>query len=185
VAVETSRGELHVDRVNVFGGSSSGPIFISVNSLVAWVAKHEREIDDLVYVDNSFGVEVAGRVLCYQPYGENYPAQQTQLLELWPGDEIGIPHKQKKQVYGTQLAILGINVDVEHLTFTLPEEAKDRLVKELTEWSQKGVRRKVKEWQQLAGWVNWVLNVYPLLRLSLNNVYSKLKGKGSVGKQCY
>ena len=52
-----------------------------------------------------------------------------------------------------------------------------RLSKELSEWSRKGVRRKVKEWQQLAGWINWVLNVLPLLRPSLNNIYAKLKGK--------
>jgi hypothetical protein len=39
------------------------------------------------------------------------------------------------------------------------------------------VRRKVREWQQLAGWINWVLNVYPLLWPSLNNIYAKLRGK--------
>jgi hypothetical protein len=56
---------------------------------------------------------------------------------LW--DELGIPHKQKKQVYGCQLVILGIEVDVENLTFMLPVEAKDRLVKELDDWSKRGV----------------------------------------------
>jgi hypothetical protein len=49
--------------------------------------------------------------------------------------------------------ILGIEVDVENLTFTLPVEAKDRLVKELDDWSKGGVRKRVKEWQQLAGWI--------------------------------
>ena len=170
------KGKLFVDRVNVFGGSGSGPIFISVNSLVAWVAKHEIDVDDLVYVDDSFGVEVLEEKEFYPPYGEDFPKQQTKLLKLW--DEIGIPHKRKKQENGNRLAILGIIVDTEHLTFTLPDEAKDRLVKELMEWCEKGVRRKVKEWQQLAGWVNWALNVFPLLRPSLNNVYHKLRGKG-------
>ena len=41
--------------------------------------------------------------------------------------------------------------------------------------SRKGVRKKVREWQQLAGWINCVFNVYPLLCPLLNNVYSKLK----------
>ena len=169
------KGELLVDRVNVFGGSGSGPIFISVNSLVAWVAKHEREVDDLVYVDDSFGVEESGKESFYPPYGEAFPTQQAKLLELW--DKLGIPHKHKKQVNGTSLLILGILVDMEKLTFTLPEEARERLLNELWIWSQRGVRKKVKEWQQLAGWVNWALNVYPLLRPALNNVYSKIKGK--------
>ena len=173
-------GNLVVDRVDMFGGSSSGPIFISFNLLVGWVAKEEREIDDLEYVDDSFGVEEEDNRALYLPYNVEYPMQQVRLLELW--DEIGIPHKQKKQVFGSRLSILGIEVNMKDLTFTLPEEAREWLMTELSEWCKAGVRRKVKEWQRLAGWVNWALNVYPLLRPALNNVYDKLKGKNQEAK---
>lgn len=61
-------GNLVVDRVDMFGGSGSGPIFISVNSLVGWVAVEEREIDDLEYVDDSFGVEEEDNRALYLPY---------------------------------------------------------------------------------------------------------------------
>jgi hypothetical protein len=172
------QGELMVDRVNMFRGTGSGPsgpIYISVNSLVAWVAENERSIESLTYVDDSFGIEEISNKKLYAPYGDEFPSQQTRLLELW--DEIGIPHKQKKQVFGSKLTILGIYVDMDLLTFTLPQESKDRLSAELAEWSQKGVRKKIKQWQQLAGWVNWALNVYPLLRPALNNVYAKIGGK--------
>jgi hypothetical protein len=169
------RGEMMVDRVNVFGGSGSGPIFISVNSLVAWVAKNVKQIEDLIYVDDSFGVDEEGSLVMYSPYSEEYLSQQTALLELW--DEVGLPHKRAKQLFGCRLAILGVDVDAENLTFTLPQEAKERLSRELEEWSRKGVRKKVKEWQQLAGWINWVFNVYPLLRPALNNIYDKIAGK--------
>ena len=74
--------ELVVDRVTMFGGLGSGPIFISVNRLVVWVAKNEREVDDLVYVDDSFGVEEEESKAIYAPYGEEFPSQQTRLLEL-------------------------------------------------------------------------------------------------------
>ena len=40
----------------------------------------------------------------------------------------------------------------------------------------------MKEWQRVAGWVNWALNIYPLLRPALNNVYAKLKGKDQNAK---
>ena len=173
-------GNLVVDRVDMLGGSSSGPIFISFNLLVGWVAKEEREIDDLEYVDDSFGVEEEDNRALYLPYNVEYPMQQVRLLELW--DEIGIPHKQKKQVFGSRLSILGIEVNMKDLTFTLPEEARERLMTELSEWCKAGVRRKVKEWQRLAGWVNWALNVYPLLRPALNNAYDKLKGKNQEAK---
>ena len=169
------KDDLSVDRVNVFGGSSSGPIFISVNSLVAWVARFERLIESLVYVDDSFGIEESGKMKFYSPYNHWFPTQQTCLLELW--DELGIPHKLKKQIFGSELEVLGIEVNADSLTFTLPKESKDRLSEELLAWSNKGVRKKVKEWQQIAGWLNWTFNVFPLLRPSLNGVYDKLKGK--------
>ena len=35
------QGKLIIDRVNVFGGSGSGPIFISLNCLVAWIARYQ------------------------------------------------------------------------------------------------------------------------------------------------
>jgi hypothetical protein len=168
-------GELSVDRVNMFGGSGSGAIFISANSLVSWIARFIKLIEDLEYVDDSFGVEEVGKMLLYEPYGVSFPAQQTKLLQLW--DEVGFPHKLKKQLFGSRVPILGIDADVDELTFTLPQEAKDRLDGELSAWCQKGVRKSVKEWQQMAGWVNWSFNVYPLLRPSLNNVYDKLRGK--------
>jgi hypothetical protein len=168
-------GELSVDRVNVFGGSSSGPIFISVNSLVAWIARFVRLIESLVYVDDSFGVEESGQMKYYAPYDRWFPTQQTCLLELW--DEVGFPHKLRKQIFGSELEVLGIDVDANLLTFSLSKESKDRLSKELLAWSDKGVRKRVKEWQQIAGWMNWVFNVFPLLRPSLNGVYDKLRGK--------
>ena len=143
--------------------------------LVAWIADEERMIEDLIYVDDSFGVEEEKKMVKYEPYEAYYPLQQARLLELW--DELGIPHKKKKQVYGETLTVLGIDVDVNNLSFTLPQEARARLVDELERWSQKGVRKKVKEWQQIAGWINWALNVYPLLRPALNNIYMKIHGK--------
>jgi hypothetical protein len=63
-------------------------------------------------------------------------------------------------------------VNTRDLTFTLPGELRKRLMDEINEWCTKGVRRKTKEWQQFAGWINWVLNVHPLLRPALNNVYA-------------
>jgi hypothetical protein len=168
-------GKLVIDRVNVFGGSASPAIFISVHALVAWIAKHERLIDDLIYVDDLFGVEEEGQNVWYEPYKQHLPRQQARLLELW--DELGIPHKQAKKIHGGCLPILGIEVDVNKLTLLLTKEAREQLEKELEEWSQQGIRRRVKEWQGVAGWLNWALNVYPLLRPALNSIYAKLKGK--------
>ncbi len=63
------------------------------------------------------------------------------------------------------------------MTYSLPEEAHQRLVDELNEWLKSKGRHTVRRWQQFAGWFNWALNIFPLLRPALNNVYPKLKNK--------
>ncbi|KAJ3488344.1 hypothetical protein NLJ89_g11627 [Agrocybe chaxingu] len=168
--------EYYIDRANVFGGSGSGAIFIAVNSLVAWVAKYECGISNLMtYVDDSSGIDLKGDELYYEPYHKSLPRHQAILLELW--DNLGIPHKERKQIAGSPIPVIGISVDPNLMSFTLPEDSLRHLLEELQEWCKKGARFKLKQWQQMAGWFNWGLNVYPLLRPALNNLYPKIQGK--------
>jgi len=74
----------YVDRNLAFGSSSSSGIFISFNSLVAWIAKYVKEIQYLIdYVDDSSGCNRSGDTLFYEPYCQHLPADQTRLLLLW------------------------------------------------------------------------------------------------------
>lgn len=64
------------------------------------------------------------------------------------------------------------------MTYTLPDDAYQHLIDELAVWvNPKEFKATVRQWQQLAGWLNWGLNVYPLLRPALNNFYDKLRGQ--------
>lgn len=38
-------------------------------------------------------------------------------------------------------------------------------------------RRTLREFQKLAGWINWSFNVLPLLKPALSNIYAKIGGK--------
>jgi len=40
--------QLQIDRINVFGGLASGAISISLNTFLAWAAKYEVLIEDLI-----------------------------------------------------------------------------------------------------------------------------------------
>jgi hypothetical protein len=169
--------QCHVDCRNCFGGRASGCLFISFNSLVTWIGKNEYEIIDLgAYSDNSFGVELARNLTFYEPYNRFMPANQVKLLNLW--DRLGIPHKEKKQIFGTELTTIGIEVDANELTLTLPNESKLELIAHLYEFARtperSGVRYSLKDFQRLAGWFNWALNVYPLLKPALSNLYAKM-----------
>ena len=126
-------------------------------------------------MDDSSGCGKAKDVLYYEPYESFYPRDQVLLLRLW--DELGIPHKRHKQIFGSPLPIIGIRVDVNELSFTLSDDTKDTLVKELERWFKQGRKEKLKRWYQMGGWMNWAFNVYPWLKPALNNFYPKLKGR--------
>ena len=175
--INTIEGLRHVDRRNCFGGKASGSLFIAVNALITWIAKNECGIRDLAtYCDDSFGVELMRNFTCYAPYGRDLPSAQASLLTLW--DQLGVPHKEKKQVFGSKLTIIGIDVDADSLTLTLPDESRSELLAQLKDFARlpegSGVKYSLKDFQRLTGWFNWALNVYPLLRPALSNVYAKM-----------
>ncbi|KAF9528414.1 hypothetical protein CPB83DRAFT_791773, partial [Crepidotus variabilis] len=169
--------KFYVDRCNSFGSSASFAIFICVNALITWIAKNVRNISCIVtYVDDSSGCTFSGDVSFYKPYQKFMPSPQVRLLTLW--DELGIPHKEKKQLSGLTLPVIGIDIDPNVPSFTLPNDARLRLVTELKLWSaSKGFNDSLKRWQQLSGWINWALNVFPLLRPCLNRFYPKMHDK--------
>ena len=175
--INTIQGHRQVDRRNCFGGKGSGSLFIGFNSLVTWIGKKEYKIPDLgTYSDDSFGVEFARNLTFYEPYGRSMPSNQVKLLNLW--DHLGIPHKEKKQVSGSHLTIIGIDVDANNLTLTLPPESKSDLMTQLVDFARtpekSGIKYTLRDFQRLAGWFNWALNVYPLLKPALSNVYAKM-----------
>jgi hypothetical protein len=47
--------------------------------------------------------------------------KQTQLLTLF--DDVGIPHEERKQVFGSPLQIIGFDVDPNSMTITMPQAA--------------------------------------------------------------
>jgi hypothetical protein len=187
--VITVDGQRYVDRNLAFGSSGSPAIFISFNSLVAWIAKYVIGIDYISnYVDDSSGCNLSGHTLYYAPYNRDLPLHQTHLLQLW--DELGIPHKERKQVSGSPLTIIGIEVDPNRMTLTLPEPARTRLLDELHFWTAKPPKSssgsfKLKHWERMTGWFNWSLNVFPHLRPALNNVYAKMGGKKKRDQRVY
>ena len=169
--------DFHIDRCIAFGSSASPAIFIAFNSLVTWIAKNKRDISFITtYVDDSSGCAWADDISYYAPYDKYLPSPQTRLLMLW--DDLGIPHQERKQVHGTSIPVIGIQVDPNNMTYTLPDESHAKLLAELELWTdKKGSRHTVRRWQHLAGWLNWCFNVYPLLRPALCNVYDKLRNK--------
>ncbi|KAJ7129202.1 hypothetical protein C8R44DRAFT_615205 [Mycena epipterygia] len=166
-----------VDWRSCFGSRGSPRLWNSVMGLVLWVAIHFRLILDIfAYVDDLYGWDEEGNSRHYPGYNQMMPAKQVAVLELW--DHIGVPHSREKQVWGAVLVIIGFLVNVNEMTVTLPTDAKDNLILVVEDFIRSPTRkRSLHDWQQLAGWINWSFNVYPLLQPALCHVYLKISEK--------
>ena len=129
-------GLLHIDCCGVFGGHRLGYFWVSFNSLEIWMAQEIKNIPDLqVYSNDSYGINPVDELTLYIPYSKLIPTKQFQLLSLW--NEISLHHKKKKQLFRPILPIIGIKVDPNCLTYTLPLAAQKDLIDELMKFCQR------------------------------------------------
>ncbi|KAA1471911.1 hypothetical protein DENSPDRAFT_859206 [Dentipellis sp. KUC8613] len=169
-----------VDCCNVFGGRRSGNIWCAFMSLVLWIAVYVKGIRDLLgYSDDTFSWEYRGNSVWYAPYSRYLPRKQRNLLSLW--DELGIPHRAEKQISGSPIPIIGFDVDANTMSVTLSNERRGKLVSAIRDFAgpsmKKRTHRPLQQFQSLTGWIQWALNVYPLLRPGLSMMYHKMCGK--------
>ena len=82
------------------------------------------------------------------------PTKQVMLLQLW--DELGVPHEEKRQEWGTCITIIGFDVDADSLQVTMPTAARTQLVQALRKFTVVGQRQSLHDFQHIAGWVNWL-----------------------------
>lgn len=107
----------------------------------------------MVFNDDTFGITDEKDFSYYAPYEVQMPSDQCKLLELW--DELGVPYKAKKQVFGVPLVIIGISIDPNDMMMTLPIDAKTDLINKMKQFAE-SLRGKLRYftkqgWQRLAG----------------------------------
>ncbi|KAF9242255.1 hypothetical protein BU15DRAFT_72791 [Melanogaster broomeanus] len=145
-------------------------------SLVIWIAVMKLLILFLlIYVDDSFSFQCRGQMTFYKKYGKHLPSNLTKLLHLW--DFFGLPHEPWKQIFGSELLIIGFNVEPNLMRVRMSDESCLQLISVLRDFAQHGMRHTLRDFQQIAGYLNWALNVYPMLRPGLCAVYAKTSGK--------
>jgi hypothetical protein len=167
-------GRFHVDRNNDFGNRAAGRIWYSFFCLVLWIAVFVNHIVDIfTYVDDSFSWDLACNTTFYAPYGKRLPSKQAKFLSLL--DKVGVPHDERKQVSGSRLEIIGLMVDTDAMTIDMSTESRSQLIDAIRAFANPRQRRTLRDCQRLAGWINWALNAYPLLRPGLSALYDKMR----------
>src|SRR6266436_6442289 len=103
---------------------------------------------------------------------------QVDFLKLL--DEIGLPHENAKQQHGAILEIIGFEVNLVRMAITLPADAKSQLVDVIHEFvlnPPSPCQQPTRAWLHILGYANWGLNVFPLLKPTLNSSYDKVAGR--------
>ncbi|KAF8585148.1 hypothetical protein K439DRAFT_1646686 [Ramaria rubella] len=176
--ISTIDGQRHVDCNLVFGSCMSAQIWCTFMGLVIWICIFTMLIADILhYMDNAWSYDMNPELVYYELYDTSYPSKQVALLRLW--DEIGLPHSKNKQEFRSSLIIIGFHVDPQAMSFTMPTESKTALISAICAFidTSLGQRKPLIEWQHLLGWINWALNVFPLLKPALQSSYTKITGK--------
>lgn len=177
-------GEYFVDHNLVFGSRASPKIWCAFAALVGWIAWAWFGIDPIQhYVDDFWSFWRSPRRARYKD-GRLLPESQVRFLNLL--DELGIPHKPEKQIYGHRLEVIGFEVDPNQMQIRMEREKRTDLVRRIREFVQperdpetgavKDRRRMLKEWLRMLGELNWALNIMPLGRPALSSSYAKVFG---------
>lgn len=68
-------------------------------------------------------------------------------------------------------------MDPNQMVVTMSQDSKFQLIDALWDFGQHGTRCSLRDFQRIAGHLNWALNVFPLLRPGLCSLYTKTAGK--------
>ena len=74
----------------------------------------------------------------------------TRLLQFW--DFIGLPHEERKQVFGDKLPIIGFKVDPNLMRVRMSEESKLQLIMAIRDFALHGTRHVLRDFQHIAGY---------------------------------
>jgi len=176
-------GHLYVVRRLVFGNRASPRIWCSVSALLCWIAVSKLGIDGTqVYMDDFYGWDFLDNLTFY--HGMLRPRRQVQLLVLW--DYISCPFEDRKQEHGESLKIIGFLVDPNLGSISLSPETVDSIIAHINTFLGHTSRcPPLRDWQRLAGHLNWLLNVLPWGRPALSGLYRKLSGKSMGSRGVY
>lgn len=90
-------------------------------SLAMWVTQNVFGIEDLLlYIGDTFSFDSASNTDIYKPYSRVMPSKQADLLQLL--DTIRIPYNDIKQVHSYVLAVVGLEVDPNTMSVTMPDD---------------------------------------------------------------
>lgn len=182
-------GKYYVDRCNCFGNAASQRLFCTFLSLVLWIAEKKCRLTDVLsYVDDVFSWDYGSHLMYYEKYDRQLPKKQVKLLQLW--DRLGIPHEDKKQEFGRCLTIIGYQVDLRRRRVSMVKERMAEIVSQIMSICKpssalRPVEKPLKACRELAGTINWALDVTPRLWPGVQSLHHAIVKVGVSEQKTY
>ena len=116
-----------VDRCMEFGSRASPYLWSIVEGFLLHLAQAGGSVPTpLAFVDDAFGADASGRTVIVNVGKKlvRHPPQLAGMIEVFKS--VGAPFAADKQLAGSRLRILGIEVDAAEGTITVPDDQKRR-----------------------------------------------------------
>jgi len=123
-------------------------------------------------MDDFFGWDFTDNLVYFRE--ERRPRKQVQLLLFW--EAIRCPFSDIKQQHGEVLKIIGFWIDANLGSISLSPRSIDDLIDKINSFLSHR-QHALRDWQRLAGHINWLFNVLPWGRPALTEFYRKISGK--------
>ena len=168
-------GKLQIVRRLVFGNRASPCVWSVISGLICWIAIWKFLILDLfVYMDDFYGWDYEDDMIFY--HGQWRPNWQVMLLRFW--EYISCPFDDEKQKHGRQLKIIGFWVNIEDGSISLSPSSVTDILEKINQFIlTPNWKSLLRDWQCLAGHLNWLLNVLPWGHPALSELYHKISRK--------
>jgi hypothetical protein len=175
-------GKLHIVRRLVFSNRASPRVWCIISGLICWIAIRKFFIFDLfVYMDDFYGWDYEDDMIFY--HSQWRPSRQVKLLRFW--EYISCPFDDEKQKHGRQLKIIGFWVNIEDGSILLSPSSVTDIIEKIDQFISTLNRKPLlRDWQCLAGHLNWLLNVLPWGRPALSELYHKIQREISSFSRC-
>ena len=109
-------------------------------------------------MDNFYGWDYEDNMIFY--HGQWRPNRQVTLLRFW--EYISCPFDDEKQKHGRQLKIIGFWVNIEDGSISLSPSSVTDILEKINQFiSTPNWKPLLRDWQRLAGHLNWLFNVLP------------------------
>ena len=163
------RGDIYVDMMLPFGLRSAPKIFTAIADALEWCIR-QRGVRFIAHYLDDF--------VTFGPPGSSECQRNVQVI-LETCKELGVPLADEKQEGPTtKLTLLGIQIDTEEATLSLPPEKLLRLQQEVAKWvARKSCTRK--ELESLLGTLQFACRVIPAGRSFLRRMIPLLSHASS------